>query len=163
MKDALSRIYFDDIPVKLLGDEARPPLDRIVRAGGKVPADVDVIVLTKPKDRTGQRLPDGEIIDRTVEPGKPIYLRSVKKRTLDPAGDQPLNIDPVIAQLGLAPRLAPDDPFAAALRQSKQADRQAIAEAEAEERKEEDREQDDNLQDEQEDLRQSDEDRDTQG
>ena len=79
MKDALSRIYFDDLPVKLLGDEPRPPLDRIVRAGGKLPGRVDVVVLASPKDETGHVLAPGEIIDRTVEPTKPIYLRSVPK------------------------------------------------------------------------------------
>ena len=101
MKDALSRIYFDDLPVKLLGDESRPPLDRIVRAGGKIPGQVDVLVLTSPQDQKGHVLAPGEIIDRTVEPTKPIYLRSVPKPMQGPA---PMaNRDAVISQLGRDP------------------------------------------------------------
>lgn len=176
MKDALSRIYFDDLPVKLLGDESRPPLERIVRAGGKVPGHVDVIVLASPKDEKGHVLAPSEIIDRTVEPAKPIYLRSVPKaepfEELDapvkpvvltsraPVPDVPATpmaplegVDPVISQLGVDPaeRLA-------ALRR-KRAEDQARAESEAEERQEEDREQESALQDEDDDLRDSMEDK----
>lgn len=178
MKDALSRIYFDDLPVKLLGDESRPPLDRIVRAGGKVPGRVDVLVLQSPDDRKGHVLAPGEIIDRTVEPAKPIYLRSVPRakpaeaqagavapvvltsrapRPPSFAGAPPLaptaGGDPVIAQLGADPaeRLAAVKK-AERLRREEQ---QATAEAEAGERQEEDREQESALQDEDDDLRDS--------
>lgn len=179
MKDALSRIYFDDLPVKLLGDESRPPLDRIVRAGGKVPGHVDVIVLSSPKAKTGPVLAPGEIIDRTVEPAKPIYLRSVPRPEpkAGPVGvaDAPVNpifltsrspasasvapakpmapldnADPVISQLGVDPKdRAARRHEATRLRR---AEEQAAAEAEAAQRQEEEREQESALQDEDDDL-----------
>lgn len=79
MKEQLSKVYFDDKPVVLMGDESRPRLSRIVRAGGKRPDHVDVLVLNSPADMIGQRVAPNEIIDRTAEPTKPIYLRSVPK------------------------------------------------------------------------------------
>lgn len=186
MKDALSRIYFDDLPVKLLGDESRPPLDRIVRAGGKVPGHVDVLVLESPQDKKGHVLAPGEIIDRTVEPAKPIYLRSVPKpHPLEPLAAP---VDPVVLTSRAPPTTPaagadPGSPVApmaplddvdpvisqlgvdpaerlAALR-LRRAEDQAAAEAEAEERKEEDREQESALQDEDDDLRDSLEDKDS--
>jgi hypothetical protein len=181
MKDALSRIYFDDLPVKLLGDESRPPLERIVRAGGKVPSQVDVLVLASPKDKKGHVLAPGEIIDRTVEPAKPIYLRSVLKAPplgvaetpVDPVvltAGQPApevapvvplasNVDPVISQLGVDPAEHLAARKAAA--QVRRLDDQA--KAEAEERQEEDREQESALQDEDDDLRQEQEDKEAEG
>lgn len=81
MKEQLSKVYFDDKPVVLMGDESRPRLSRIVRAGGKRPDHVDVLVLNSPADMIGQRVAPNEIIDRTAEPTKPIYLRSVPRVT----------------------------------------------------------------------------------
>lgn len=105
MKDALSKIYFDDRPVQLLGDESRPRLERIVHAGGKSPEAVDVLVLAARKDKTGHLLRAGEVIDRTVEPAKPIYLRSVPKVPHPgvPMGAPLPEKDAVIEQLGLDP------------------------------------------------------------
>jgi hypothetical protein len=133
MKSGLSTVYLDDFPVTLMGDEARPPLSRIVLAGGKRPDRVEVRWLKSPFDPNGQAVGAEEIIDRTVEPTKPIYLRSVARpaakpttSTLavaplpaltdalipEPANAQPPlpNADPVIAQLGAEARPGRTDP-----------------------------------------------------
>lgn len=174
MKDEFSPIYFDGQPIKLLGDEARPPLSRIVRAGGHVPGRVDVQVLSSPKDLSGHLLPPGEVIDRTVEPSKPIYLRSVP-RAEAPAKATPKG-DPVINQLGTAPRyltevkatepagagvaarvgppIADAEGMAVADAETMavaDAEAMAVAEAAAEQRQEEDREQEGQAQDDAED------------
>src|SRR5688572_20174355 len=78
-KENLSRVYLDDYPITLMGDEATPPLSRIIRAGGKKPALVDVVYLTSPADRKGRPVDPETIIDRTAEPTRPIYLRTVPK------------------------------------------------------------------------------------
>jgi hypothetical protein len=78
-KERLSNVYLDDYPVTLMGDEAQPPLWRIGRAGGKDPGRVDVVYLTSPRDRIGRVVQPSEIVDRTAEPARPIYLRSVPK------------------------------------------------------------------------------------
>lgn len=117
-KERLSKVYLDDYPVTLMGDEAQPPLERIVRAGGKDPGRVDVVYLTSPADRKGRVVDPAEIVDRTAEPTRPIYLRSIPKpegkpittghpeREPDepgsgfgPMGGAP-GADPVISQLG---------------------------------------------------------------
>lgn len=166
MKDEFSPIYFDGQPIKLLGDEARPPLSRIVRAGGHMPGRVDVQVLSSPKDLSGHLLPPGEVIDRTVEPSKPIYLRSVP-RAEAPAKATPKG-DPVINQLGTEPRYLTEvkatepagagvaarvgPPIADAEAMAvADAEATAVAEAAAEERQEEDREQEGQAQDDAED------------
>lgn len=118
-RERLSRVYLDDYPVTLMGDEAQPPLSRIVRAGGKDPSDVEVVYLTSPADRHGRRVGPDEIIDRSAEPTRPIYLRSVPRPHGPPAGLRDLarptgddvrrlggampNVDPVVAQLGRDP------------------------------------------------------------
>lgn len=79
MKTEFSPVYLDNVPISLMGDEARPPLSRIVIASGKRPADVEVRWLKSPSDATGQAVDRDEIIDRTAEPTKPIYLLSVTK------------------------------------------------------------------------------------
>jgi hypothetical protein len=84
MKSQLSRVYFDGQPVTLMGDEAAPPLSRIIRAGGKAPKDVDVLYLTSPADSVGHIVGAEEIIDRSAEPTRPIYLRSVPKGSRKP-------------------------------------------------------------------------------
>lgn len=117
-KERLSKVYLDDYPVTLMGDEAQPPLERIVRAGGKDPDRVDVVYLTSPADRRGRAVDPAEIVDRTAEPTRPIYLRSVPKPEGKPirtarsdleadalnAGFGPMGgapgADPVISQLG---------------------------------------------------------------
>ncbi|MEA3167046.1 MAG: hypothetical protein QOJ26_1930 [Thermoplasmata archaeon] len=121
MKDKLSRVYLDDYPITLMGDESTPPLSRIVRAGGKHPDRVDILLLNSPSAIDGPRIGPEEIIDRTAEPTRPIYLRSVPKdggkpiATVFPGPDEPAerkrptphtpgpNADPVITQLGSEP------------------------------------------------------------
>ncbi|MFA5944164.1 MAG: hypothetical protein WC876_06835 [Candidatus Thermoplasmatota archaeon] len=207
MKEALSRVFLDDYPITLMGDEAVPPLSRIVRAGGKHPDRVDVVYLTSPSDLTGHPVGPDELIDRTAEPTRPIYLRT-HPRTLRPistvhpepsarglrsdpvspsiAGNPMPNVDPVIAQLGQAPKgtrppheegvfrspmssmpakapAALDTNDAAAIaRRSPGIEALADAEADAEQRQEDERNQEDALQDEQEALAEADEDAETQ-
>jgi hypothetical protein len=121
-KPRLSRVYLDDVPITLMGDEATPELSRIIRAGGKRPDRVDVVYLTSPADRKGRLVHSDEVIDRAAEPTRPIYLRTVPRegkpiRTVtdddpwppDPPSEltsrDPMpNLDPVIAQLGQEPR-----------------------------------------------------------
>lgn len=121
-KPRLSRVYLDDVPVTLMGDEATPELSRIIRAGGKRPDRVDVVYLTSPADRKGRLVQSDEVIDRAAEPTRPIYLRTVPRegkpiRTVTeedpwppdaPSGltsrDPMSNVDPVIAQLGGEPQ-----------------------------------------------------------
>src|SRR5688572_21823358 len=122
MKELLSRVYLDDYPVTLMGDESAPPLSRIVRAGGKRPDYVDVVLLASPHDRKGRPVESEEIIDRAAEPTRPIYLRTIPHdvkpiytarpgRGLSPPDARPSspgdpdmpNVDPVIAQLGAKP------------------------------------------------------------
>lgn len=123
-KEPLSRVYLDDYPITLMGDESTPPLSRIIRAGGKRPDKVDVVYLTSPADEKGYPVGAEDIIDRTAEPARPIYLRTVprivKPETMTPVdtADRPVplapavtprfltsrdpvpNADPVISQLG---------------------------------------------------------------
>ena len=119
MKERLSRVYLDDYPVTLMGDEAAPPLSRIVRAGGKRPDYVDVVLLASPSDMEGRSIDLKEIIDRAAEPTRPIYLRTIPhdvkpiytadpghalsrpdvRRAIAPDPARP-DVDPVIAQLG---------------------------------------------------------------
>jgi hypothetical protein len=127
-KSRLSRVYFNGQPVTLMGDEAAPPLSRIIRAGGKAPQDIDVLYLTSPADPVGHIVGAEEIIDRMAEPTRPIYLRSVPKGSRKPihtamsgndwpspvvhsvpppGGPGHRNVDPVIAQLGRDPRHQP--------------------------------------------------------
>lgn len=123
MKERLSRVFLDGYPITLMGDEAVPPLSRIVRAGGKHPDRVDVLYLTSPSDLQGRAVAPDELIDRTVEPTRPIYLRTAPRDVRPihtvhpepdvlPASSDPLflkpkglmsNVDPVIAQLGRDP------------------------------------------------------------
>lgn len=117
-KENLSRVYLDDYPITLMGDEATPPLSRIIRAGGKKPDRVDVIYLTSPADRKGRAVDPETIIDRTAEPTRPIYLRTVPKEKPVMTADRPdpllvrdppsapgmrdtaPDVDPVISRLG---------------------------------------------------------------
>jgi hypothetical protein len=128
-KENLSRVYLDDYPITLMGDEAAPPLSRIIRAGGKKPDRVDVVYLTSPADRKGLPVDPETIIDRTAEPTRPIYLRTLPKAkqvlTADrpdprsipdlpsaPTSRDPMpNLDPVISQLGGARVADPADLF----------------------------------------------------
>ena len=119
-----------------MGDEATPPLSRIIRAGGKHPARVDGLYLTSPADKVGRAVAPEEVIDRTAAPTRPIYLRTVPKtpqvvprvakpiRTADPehalsGPDLPSgltsrapmpNRDAVIDQLGGARLADPPEP-----------------------------------------------------
>ncbi|MHB8632905.1 MAG: hypothetical protein ACYDBQ_02895 [Thermoplasmatota archaeon] len=154
MTDELSALYLDNMPVKLLGDESRPRLERIVRAVGKKPDHIEVRLLTSAGDSTGRVVEAAEIIDRTLAPDRPIYLRSMPKPSPGkPPGPEP-DDDPDHRE--------PEEPAhpvrgAPPSRQTMLAVRQAEAEAEAEERQEEAREEEGVLQDDEEAFDDSDE------
>lgn len=202
MKERLSRVFLDGYPITLMGDEAVPPLSRIVRAGGKHPDRVDVLYLTSPSDLKGRPVGPDELIDRTIEPTRPIYLRTATRDvrpiytahpepaevwsrsdspSSTPKGPMP-NIDPVIAQLGQAPKEARPPHEEAVFRAPSSAastdlqaggptgkgasraigfEALADAEAEAEQRQEDERNQEDALQDEQEEQADADDDADS--
>jgi len=161
MTNEFAPVYLNDVPVTLMGDEARPPLSRIVQASGQRPEDVQVRWLKSASDPTGPLVQPDDIVDRTAEPTKPIYLWSTpaparSTKTAARAGDR------IIAQLGRPPIVAdplqapemPDEPEVRPIlfRGAKRAEAAAAAEAEAEQRQEDQREAQDILQDEQEDL-----------
>lgn len=100
MKNEFSPVYLDDVPITLMGNEARPRLSRIVQAGGKRPDDVVVRWLMSSSDPTGRVLDPQEIIDRTVEPTQAIYLWSVSRPGRDPTAGS-------TAAEGVAPGVAP--------------------------------------------------------
>lgn len=165
MKKPLSRVYLDDFPVRLLEDEVRPTLARIVLAGGKNPGRVAVVALASRFGEHGQPLDPYEVIDRAAEPTRPIYLRSLPKHAgaiespATPAPttpSPPRDRDPVIDQLGRPP------PNRTTRVPPRRAEALAQAEAEAEQRQEEQRDQEDALQDEAEAIQDTDDDRDVQ-
>lgn len=186
MKDELSPVYLDGNAVDLLGDEARPRLSRIVQSVGKRPDRFDVRWLASPFDAKGLTLGRDEVIDRTLEPTKAIYLRSephlAKLAGTDP-GNASTHVEPdkapkapdaVIAQLGGArDRTAPESdtrlsddaadlpsvPVKPILfRDAKREAMQEAAEAEAEQRQEGQRNEEGIVQDEGEAFAESEED-----
>jgi len=72
---ALATVYLDDADVGLMGDP-RPTVSKIVAAGGKHPGTVQVVRTQSSSDQKGRALRMDDVIDRTVEPTRPIYLRS---------------------------------------------------------------------------------------
>jgi hypothetical protein len=77
----LATVYLDNEPVTLMGDP-RPPVSKIVVAGGLRPEAVHVLRGRSAHDAHGHPVALGEIIDRTKEPTTPIYLRCVAKRAV---------------------------------------------------------------------------------
>lgn len=173
MNDQLAPVYLNNAPISLLGDEARPPLSRIVLAGGQRPRDVEVQWLTSAKDTQGRPVAQEEIVDRTTDPTTPIYLRSIPKAKLrsvvaarpkgpalgplqtSPSGPDSESFNHNAAPLSDRARLRDDSrkPHHSRFgREVQRAESEAAAEAEAEQRQEEQRGAQDELQDETEDL-----------
>lgn len=71
---ALSTVYLDHERIGLMGDP-RPFVAKIVAAAGR-PIDVQVMRTRAPDDMRGVPLQLDDIIDRTADPAKPIYLMS---------------------------------------------------------------------------------------
>lgn len=72
---ALATVYLDNASVGLMGDP-RPLVSKIVVAGGKHPGSVQVLRSRSATDTKGTPLRMDEVIDRTAEPTRAIYLRS---------------------------------------------------------------------------------------
>ncbi|HUR62226.1 MAG TPA: hypothetical protein VM286_07690 [Candidatus Thermoplasmatota archaeon] len=75
----LAPIYLDNQPVSLLGDP-RPQVAKVVAAMGKHPERFDVRRLDSPAG-SGLLVDLEDILDRTAEPTKPIYLTTIEKET----------------------------------------------------------------------------------
>ena len=69
----LAPVYLDDTRVQLQGDP-RPPVSKIVQAGGKG-RDVKVVRLASLEDDRGSPVGLDEVIDRTAR-AEPVYLRT---------------------------------------------------------------------------------------
>lgn len=72
---ALATVYLDDASVGLMGDP-RPRVSKILAAGGKQPGTVQVVRTQSAHDKKGEAVGMEDVIDRTLEPTRPIYLRS---------------------------------------------------------------------------------------
>lgn len=75
---ALATIYLDDERVGLMGDPM-PRVSKIVAAVGKRPDSVHVLRVQSAHDLRGQPVRLDDVIDRTAEPTRPIYLTSKPK------------------------------------------------------------------------------------
>jgi hypothetical protein len=102
---ALATVYLDNEAVGLMGDP-RPLVAKVVAAAGKDPLAVRVLRGASPDDRAGTPVFLEDVIDRTAEPTKPIYLtsspgaaegartspdamRSLLRFTMEPPGAEP--------------------------------------------------------------------------
>jgi hypothetical protein len=72
---ALATVYLDNANVGLMGDP-RPRVSKIVAASGRHPSTVRVIRTQSSSDQKGTPVSMEDIIDRTAEPTRPIYLLS---------------------------------------------------------------------------------------
>jgi hypothetical protein len=77
MPPTLAPVYLDNQPVSLMGDP-RPHVAKVVAAMGKHPERFDVRRLDSPTD-SGNVVDLEDVIDRTTEPTKAIYLTTVEK------------------------------------------------------------------------------------
>jgi hypothetical protein len=71
--EKLAPVFLDNQPVNL--KEPKPKVSAVLSASGK-PETTDVKWLKFQTDKTGQSLRSEEIVDRTADPAKPIYLTS---------------------------------------------------------------------------------------
>jgi hypothetical protein len=72
---ALATVYLDNQRIGLMGDP-RPRVSKIVASVGKRPESVQVLRGQSATDLRGKPLLPEDVIDRTSEPTKPIYLTS---------------------------------------------------------------------------------------
>lgn len=72
---ALATIYLDNQPVGLMGDPL-PRVSKVVAAGGKRPESVQVLRALSATDLRGKPVRLEDVIDRTADPTRPIYLTS---------------------------------------------------------------------------------------
>src|SRR5687767_13362791 len=72
---ALATVYLDNERIGLMGDPT-PRVSKIVAAGGKRPDSVQVLRGQSATDQRGKPISLDDVIDRTAEPTRPIYLTS---------------------------------------------------------------------------------------
>lgn len=72
----LKPVFLDNQNVGLMGDP-KPKVAKVVAATGKKPENFRVTLLQSEKDTQGKAVALDFVLDRTLEPGKPIYLLSV--------------------------------------------------------------------------------------
>lgn len=72
---ALATVYLDNESIGLMGDPM-PRVSKIVAAGGRRPESVQVLRAQSATDQRGTPLKLEDVIDRTAEPARPIYLTS---------------------------------------------------------------------------------------
>lgn len=99
MNDNLAPVFLDNKPVSL--KDPRPKLSAILSASGR-PETTDVKWLQFQPNTPGKSLRSEEVLDRTTDPTKPIYLTSAKGQWDSGAGGKPKESD-----AGFTPRIAP--------------------------------------------------------
>lgn len=72
---ALATVYLDNERIGLMGDPM-PRVSKIVAAGGRHPESVQVLRAHSATDQRGKPVRLEDVIDRTAEPTRPIYLTS---------------------------------------------------------------------------------------
>lgn len=85
---ALATVYLDNANVGLMGDP-RPRVSKILAAGGKQPGTVQVVRAYSANDPKGEPVGMEDIIDRTADPARPIYLRCRPNAVSVQAPDKP--------------------------------------------------------------------------
>jgi hypothetical protein len=76
MTDNLAPVYLDNKPINL--KDPKPKVSAVLSAGGK-PEATDVKWLQFQPNSPGKTLRGEEVLDRTTDPSKPIYLTSMAK------------------------------------------------------------------------------------
>jgi hypothetical protein len=74
----LAPVYLDNQPVSLMGDP-RPRVAKVVAASGRPAGSYDVVLLEDEADRSGVLVGLEDVLDRTQEPTRPIYLTCVER------------------------------------------------------------------------------------
>jgi hypothetical protein len=93
---ALATVYLDNERVGLMGDPM-PRVSKVVAALGKRPDSVHVLRVQSPHDLKGQPVGLEDVIDRTAEPTRPIYLTSKPKAPTAGAARAGMHAPPAVA------------------------------------------------------------------
>lgn len=102
MNDNLAPVYLDNKPVSL--KDPKPKVSAILSASGR-PEATDVKWLQFQPNTPGKTLRGEEVLDRTTDPTKPIYLTSAKPQWA--AGAAGTEAKPKEGEAGFTPRIAP--------------------------------------------------------
>lgn len=95
----LAPVYLDNKPVSL--KDPKPKVSAILSALGR-PETTDVKWLQFQPNTPGKTMRSEEVLDRTTDPTKPIYLTSAKPQWAAGAGAKPTG-----PEAGFTPRIAP--------------------------------------------------------